>query len=468
MRTSEPGRFDSRPSDTETPSRIGSKLALLVGFGGVLVLMVIAGIDSIRVVHRIEFRQVELTRTYLARQQALEGIRAALYHAGNAARDFLTATEPKQAEARAAELRRVRTQMESALKAYSRYVPEQETELFAGLSEAVKQYWEIVTPIREWSPLERRRDGFAFLNEQVAPYRQKLLEVSGRIGALNQGAVDASDRSSATRFESFRRRIGGVLLLALGLAGVLAVASILRILHLENEARLRYEEIVKARGELEELSARLVAAHEEERRRISRELHDETGQSLSALQVDLGNLAAVISPDNEEAHRLIRTARELAERTLRSIRDMALLLRPSMLDDLGLAPALEWQAREVSRRTGIRVNVEAEETGERLPEELRTCVYRVVQEALHNTQRHSGAKRVLVQVVRKENRLRVVVRDDGRGFDPVLTRGMGLLGMEERVRHLGGRFAVESRPGGGAAVRIELPIEEAHPAAKGA
>jgi len=439
-----------------------------VGFGGVLVLMLIAGVDSIRVVHRIELRQVELTQTYLAQQRALESIRAALYRSGNAVRDFLTATTPRQAEARAAELRRIRAEMEAALESYAQYVPERETEIFASLGQDVQRYWEIVTPLLEWSPRERRRGGFAFLNDQVAPHRQRLIEIADKIDALNQVAVDASDRRSAAQFESFRRRIAGMLLLALGLAGALAVASILRILRLENEARLRYEEIVKARGELEELSARLVAAHEEERRSISRELHDETGQSLSALQLDLGNLAAVAPPDNEEALRLIRTARELAEQTLHSIRDMALLLRPSMLDDLGLVPALEWQAREVSRRTGIRVDVEADETGERLPEELRTCVYRVVQEALHNAQRHSGAKRVHVRVVREENRLSVVVQDDGRGFDPVRTRGMGLLGMEERVRHLGGRFQVESQPGSGAAVRIELPVEEAQAVAKGA
>jgi signal transduction histidine kinase len=139
---------------------------------------------------------------------------------------------------------------------------------------------------------------------------------------------------------------------------------------------------------------------------------------------------------------------------------MALLLRPSMLDDLGLVPALEWQAREVSKRSGVRVNVEAGQVSEDLPEEHKTCIYRVVQEALHNCIRHAGARSVTVTVRQSPEELSLSVEDDGKGFDVRRERGLGLIGIEERVANLGGNFAVESAPGRGSRLRISLPLKE--------
>jgi signal transduction histidine kinase len=137
---------------------------------------------------------------------------------------------------------------------------------------------------------------------------------------------------------------------------------------------------------------------------------------------------------------------------------MALLLRPSMLDDLGLVPALQWQAREVSKRTSVRVRVAAEGVSEDLPEDHKTCIYRVVQEALHNCVQHSQASMVRVNVQQEPGRILLAIQDDGKGFDPRQERGIGLLGMQERVSHLGGTFSVESLPGSGAMVCIVLPL----------
>jgi signal transduction histidine kinase len=137
---------------------------------------------------------------------------------------------------------------------------------------------------------------------------------------------------------------------------------------------------------------------------------------------------------------------------------MALLLRPSMLDDLGLLPALQWQAREISKRTGMAVTVDAESVADDLPEEHKTCIYRVVQEALHNCTRHAFARNVRIQVVQESLRIRLTVIDDGQGFDSTHARGLGLLGMEERVTHLGGRFHLHSEPGRGTRLRIDIPL----------
>jgi signal transduction histidine kinase len=174
--------------------------------------------------------------------------------------------------------------------------------------------------------------------------------------------------------------------------------------------------------------------------------------------VELANLSQLIRADNTPAAVKIGEIKHEVEESIRVVRNMALLLRPSMLDDLGLVPALEWQAREVSKRTGIRVKVDAAGVSETLPEEHKTCVYRIVQEALHNCAQHAGARNVKVAVEQQSAGLRLAIEDDGKGFAPQ-QRGMGLLGIQERVTHLGGTFTVDSAPGRGAALRVALPLE---------
>ena len=149
--------------------------------------------------------------------------------------------------------------------------------------------------------------------------------------------------------------------------------------------------------------------------------------------------------------------KSLAERTVGTVRDIALLLRPSMLDDLGLVAALEWQGREISRRSRMEVAVESENVSDELPDEYRICVYRLVQEALNNAVRHSGARNARVRVTGGASGIAIEVSDDGRGFDPQRTRGLGILGMEERVKRLGGSLTVKSAPGQGAVLMAELP-----------
>ncbi len=258
-------------------------------------------------------------------------------------------------------------------------------------------------------------------------------------------------------FDKFRYRLGVMLAVTLGIGVMLAAATTRHILRLARDADLRYHQVAEAQRELKELSARLVDAQEQERRAISRELHDEVGQSLSALLMELGNLGAV-APGDAELRRYVESIRKLAESSVHVVRNMALLLRPSMLDDLGLVPALQWQARELSKRTGMAVTVDAESVADDLPEEHKTCIYRVVQEALHNCARHAFARSVRILVVQENKRIRLTVLDDGQGFDSAHVRGLGLLGMEERVTHLGGRFHLQSEPGRGTELRIEIPL----------
>jgi len=133
-----------------------------------------------------------------------------------------------------------------------------------------------------------------------------------------------------------------------------------------------------------------------------------------------------------------------------------------MLDDLGLVPALRWQAREVCRQTGMDVSVSTDLLSDELPDDYRTCIYRIVQEALHNCSRHSNATSVRIQVSQETQRLILSVRDNGRGFDVKQSKGLGLLGVEERVARLGGKCEIRSEPGTGTVLAIELPFSSEH------
>jgi signal transduction histidine kinase len=451
-------RSRRKPPRAQNRVNLGTKLVLVAGFGGVLGLMAVAGLDSIRALHQIEDQNARIAHDYLGRHRSLEEIRSALYLSSTFLRDYLTESSPEAAQSSLEGLRRLEDRMDLALRAYSGSVQPEERTLASELAAEVKAYWHTVAPVFRWTPEERRFRGYRFLQSQVLPQRTVVLGIADKISAVNDQVLSDGSRRSTELFVRFRRRVIVILGFTLGIAAVLAVASIIRILRLEQEARVRFEEIRCTQGELKKLSARLVDAQEQERRAISRELHDGIGQSLNALLLDLGNLAALTPPANLEAHRLLDAARDVADSSVKALRNMALLLRPSMLDDFGLVPALHWQAREVSRRTGLRIDVVADEVPEELPDELKTCVYRVVQEALHNCSRHAEARNVRVVVRQRPERILLTIEDDGKGFDAASVRGLGLLGMDERVKHLGGHFDVKSSSGEGTLLRIELPL----------
>jgi signal transduction histidine kinase len=286
-----------------------------------------------------------------------------------------------------------------------------------------------------------------------------MLALAGSIDTLNEQQLDAGNHQVVSLLLSFQTRLLLTLMAALVLGLGLALFTMRKILKLEGQARLQYAEVAEARTQLKELSARLVQTQETERRFLSRELHDEVGQALSAVLIELRNLSAGFAVRSEEqSRRHIETIKGLVESTVRVVRNMALLLRPSMLDDLGLIPALKWQARESSKRTGMDVTVAADLDSDELPDEYKTCIYRVVQEALHNCARHSEATAVRIRVGQVMDRLLLTIQDDGHGFDVRETKGLGLVGIQERVTRLGGDCNVHSQPELGTILRVELPF----------
>jgi signal transduction histidine kinase len=289
-----------------------------------------------------------------------------------------------------------------------------------------------------------------------------MLAIADKIGALNESQLNAGKTRVEQAFLQSRRRLSVTIGLTVGLGLLLATFSMRKILRLETETSQHYGEMARARAELQQLSARLVEAQENERRSISRELHDEVGQSLTGVLVEMANLSNFIrSRELQAVSDKAAEVKKLIEDSIGVVRNMALLLRPSMLDDLGLVPALEWQAREVSKRGVVWVEVNAGPMPDDMPEEHKTCIYRIVQEALHNIVQHARARQVTVTVRQEGEQLRLIIQDDGAGFNPQREKGMGLIGMQERVSHLGGVFAVRSKPGEGTAVEVTLPMPAA-------
>ena len=430
-----------------------TRLLLTIGFGGLLLLMAYAGLDAVRVLRSIQRRTDEIRGAFLARNRLLNQIRSDLYLSGTYMRDYLLEPEAGKADAHKASLDKDRGEMEAALAAYTRRLSPSEVETFGVLTRELQDYWRVLEPALRWDAAERRTRSYAFLRDEVLPRRMAMIAIADQIASLNERQLSDDNLQVQSLFSQFRIRLVGTVIATLGLGLLLAALSMVRILRLERESEA-------TRQELKELSARLVQVQENERRAISRELHDEVGQSLSALLVGLSNLSAAVPPsaaDEMQVH--IAGIRDLAQNCVRVVRNIALLLRPSMLDDLGLAPALEWQAREVSRNYGIRVNVAAEGVSDQLPEEIKTCVYRIVQEALHNCVRHSGASVVRITVKQDPAGVSVLVQDDGHGFRPEMERGLGLVGIEERVTHLGGTFRIDSHLGRGTLLAITLPYE---------
>ena len=438
---------------------VSSRAVLLGGFGGLLLLMTFSGVDATQALEQIQESNAAIRQAFLARTRLLDRIRADLYVSGTYVRDYLLEPETGRAEGHRDSVLETRRDMDKALSEYRTLLQNEETASFQHLTGELAGYWGILEPVLQWTPGQRRQAGYIFLRDEVFPRRQATLLIADGIGRINEAELNRGEETIQAGFQHLRRRLRWTVLLTLGLGLLLATFSMYKILSLEEKTAGHYEEIARARSQLQQLSAGLVEAQENERRAISRELHDEVGQALTGVLVEMANLTRLIrGRDLDAVSEKSAEIKKLVEESIRVVRNMALLLRPSMLDDLGLVPALEWQAREISKRGGIWVEVDAREVSEELPEEHKTCVYRVVQEALHNIVQHAGARKVKIAVWQVEGQLGLSVDDDGRGFDPQRQKGMGLVGMEERIKHLGGSFEVRSNPGAGTGLRITLPL----------
>jgi signal transduction histidine kinase len=423
-----------------------------VGFGGLLICIVAAAAGTLSSLERVSYTEAQARKAFLARLRLLDQIRAQIYLSGTYVRDFLLAPDAITANAQTANLRMLESESRNALDAYARQLEPEEREPFAALRGEIEGYWRVLDASAGWPAQERDRvrGSFFYINELV-PRRTAMLQIADRVAAVNEQGLARSEARFAASAERLRQS------LLLTFAGTLAGGLILALVTIAITLRLE-RELDKRRADLQELSTLLIRAQEDERRSLARELHDEIGQSLSAILMETEGAECEDPPAGVREH--LASIRRLAEGTVNQVRDLALLLRPSMLDDLGLTPALNWHARETSKRTGRNVVVSADEAIDGLADEHRTCIYRLVQEAVNNAVRHASARTVEVSVRKERQQVNVTVQDDGAGFDTRFLRGLGILGMEERVRRLGGRLKISSQPGRGTLVAAALPVVE--------
>jgi signal transduction histidine kinase len=435
------------------------RFLLWIGFGGLLLLMGVIGLSAVSFLYQIEIRQEQIRQAYVERERTLEKLRSDIYVSGTYIRDFLLDTDEPLAASHRADFLETRRRITAEIDEYRRLLEREEQEPFQEFNKELDAYWAVLAPALDWNPRERRERGYSFIKEQVLPRRMNMVSLADRIQEVSERELEASSRQLSELFSSSRWKLLIILLLTVAIGLGLAGTTLWRVLQLEHESELRFREVARARKELQHLSAELLSAQESERRRIARELHDEVGQALWAMMLGLGNLGSSLGENNlAEARRQLQMLQEMAEKNAAVVRNISLLLRPSMLDDLGLLPALKWLAREVSRTTSLEVEVMAHELSIDLPEDHKTCVYRVVQEAIRNSSRHARARHANISIEHDERELRVTVQDDGKGFEPSQEKGIGMLGMEERVTRLGGILQVNSERGRGTTISFDLPL----------
>jgi PAS domain S-box-containing protein len=225
------------------------------------------------------------------------------------------------------------------------------------------------------------------------------------------------------------------------------------------QRKVAEQELEASRQQLRELAVNVQKAREEEKTRIARELHDDLGQQLTALKMDLSWLAHRV-PGEAALTEKIQSMQALTNTSVTSLRRIASDLRPTMLDDLGLGPAIEWLAQDFSQRCGVKVHLNIADHSLRLTQDAETAIYRILQESLTNVTRHAKASNVFITMAQTENGFSLTVRDDGIGLAPGSTRkakSFGLLGMKERVHVFSGTIYIGSQSDGGTTVEVMLP-----------
>ncbi len=433
---------------------------LLIGLTTLLLLNAFWGVTAIRKSKQIYREVLANQERYRENDKVLVEIRSGIFIVNILVRDFLLDTSPVTSEGYRQRMLDIRSSVERQVTRLEQLTRPQDRAILKALQSELDAFWAMFNPVFEWTLDEKLDNSRHFLRYELRPRRNAVVSIAEQVTKLNAGNIATEDentqRGKDKLFRDLRQMIAASLLL-----GVLIMAGcILRISQLEKRTDLQHKKTEEAEQALRLLSHRLVHAQEDERRSLSRELHDEVGQILTALRMEVGSLAQLRTENGRAFEEHVEEAKQLAEQSLRAVRDMAMGLRPSMLDDLGLGPAVEWQARDFARRIGVPVSVEIDGDLRQISDAQRTCVYRVVQEALTNCARHAQAKSIRITLHGSEDALTLAVEDDGVGMG---TRGpdragIGLVGIEERVRELGGALHIHSQPGRGTLLRIEIPL----------
>ncbi|MGD1091931.1 MAG: sensor histidine kinase [Bryobacteraceae bacterium] len=427
-------------------------ILLAAAFAG---LLLVIGASSFAIwlnTRQAQDRVANLHNTHMEAGAALATVRANVYLAAILTRDFLLDSEPSGSESYTSQFAHIRESTEDNFRVLLASAQDAgQTAALSELHQQLERYWDSTQLILNWTPEEKRAQRTDVLRQRLHR-REEILAISQQVENLITKNFLSERARITTADQEFRASLGWTTGIALLLGFCIGGVAFTRLLRLELQSQ-------RAESALRLLSGQIRTAQEEERKYLSRELHDQVGQMLTGLRMELAGMAKIDGdPTSELSARIVR-AKATVEQTLNIVRNIAMLLRPSMLDDLGLTPALVWLVKEVSRSSGIEIEVDIDPATDLLPDAYRTCLYRVVQEALTNLARHSEARKATLMLKIGNGEVLGSITDNGQGFDAAVMqrRGLGLLGMEERVRELGGTILVSSGRGIGTKVEIRLP-----------
>jgi signal transduction histidine kinase len=457
--------------DREPLQRLTIRAALLLAFGSTFGIWLFAGSYFTRRIAEVEREAATINARYMQAQELLSSIRAQVLLGSVYVRDALLDPDPASAEDYRRQVEDTYRAVNQSLRQYvtvldSSAEREHVARLHVEIDEFRRTMLEVLATDSRTSPGHAR----IVLRTQIAPKRQLVIRVSEDVQALNRSAFVKQQSGIAEVYGGTQRQLWETLGFALVSSFGVALWATLHASRLENRLRRQRSTEVQNARELQHLSAKLITAQEEERRSIARELHDEVGQVLTAIKVELAVAERSLLAGGGAAD-LLRSARSITEGALTTVRDLSHLLHPSMLDDLGLPAAIEWYLRSFGRRHDIRADVVHERMDQRLAAEIETAAYRIVQEALTNVAKHARATVCRVYLQRLPNTILITIEDNGAGFDPAADRpgeraGLGLVGIRERASQLRGTVRLESTPGKGTRLTVELPararVADAH------
>jgi signal transduction histidine kinase len=445
-------------------SGASSRRVLRFGYAAVIGLLVISTVWAYHIEGIASGQRVELYRQFVKQDEAISQLRRAVWLASNDVRDFFLSSLPDRSTQLKSQVQALEAQSSGALQQLNRGTPENTETRF--LKTHLREYWSKLEPVPESMSGLEAAAAYRFIQREIVPRRNALYDAFQQITESNQAALQKSEVAYADKRQDAVRR----LLLMLGLCVVLGLlvagVSLRHASRLERETARQYAEVARAKRDMEHLSARLLETEEDSRRWLSRELHDEIGQTLAVLEIELSHAHSLTDETQPGIRDRLRRARDLAEKTVQTVRNISLLLRPALLDDLGLTPALQWLLEDFERRSGVACEFAEEGVQDLLPDSVKTCVYRVVQEALHNCEKHAGASQVRVTARQGEAQVQVEIEDNGRGLEldskgmPGRNAGLGILGMRERAARVGGALTLDSSPGRGTRICLRIPLAD--------
>ena len=445
--------------------RLTIRGVLLAGFGLMLGLWLFAGYQVTQRLKDAQRDSTTVSARYQQAQELLASVRTRVLEASVLLRDALLDPDANAQAGQRQDIERAYGAIDALLMQYVPFLDtvaerERVSRLRAEITDFRSASNEVLaTDSGRW-PAEAR-----MLLRRFMPKREAAIRVSDEVQALNRAAFIDQQRAVADMQAAIHQQIWTVFGVALGISLVIGFLASRHAARLEARLVEQHAREERITADLQRLSARLVQAREEEQRRIARELHDEVGQALSAVKVELAVAERRIEKMGG-AHALLADAQSSADSALHSVRDLSHLLHPSALDDLGLVAALDSHISDFRRRYQIAVDFRHHGLDRRLYAETERAVYRIVQEALTNVARHAKATAGVVRLTTHPALLTVTIEDNGGGFDvddverPGKRRGLGLLSIRERVAGLNGSVRIDSTPGGGSRIEVALPNVE--------